>query len=374
MVWCTRRARETLEWLPPRARVEDAARLDALVETPEHQGVVAEVAPYPYVEAATLFDRENAFLIALDEVTDPHNLGAVARVAECAGAHGLVITRRRSAAVTAAACRASAGAVEHLPIAQVENLADALLRARRPGLWSYGAAADGETRHDRADYREGGTRVRARRRGRRVAAAGAQSLRHHGLDPHARQDRLVERVDGGGGAPVRSGSPARWLTRSGSSTATTSPTLEVGEGSTRFCASGCRPTSSTGRRGPGCGRWWCSTVRAADRTVGATLVCHSRKETADSVIERLAYRHAAGGEVTVVSNDTVVRHVSHRGGVHAMSAREFLDRLAAAPETPRGSTNSRQRYQLSDAVDPATREALERIRRGQQPVISARIS
>lgn len=157
VVWCSRRAGETLEWLPDSARVEDVARLDALVDTPDHQGVVAEVAPYPYVDAASLFDRENAFLVALDEVTDPHNLGAVARVAECAGAHGMVITRRRSAAVTAAACRASAGAVEHLPIAQVENLADALIRSRRPGLWSYGAAADGDTRHDQADYRSGGT-------------------------------------------------------------------------------------------------------------------------------------------------------------------------------------------------------------------------
>ena len=157
VVWCSRRAGETLKWLPDSARVEDVARLDALADTPDHQGVVAEVAPYPYVEAAALFDRENAFLVALDEVTDPHNLGAVARVAECAGAHGMVITRRRSAAVTAAACRASAGAVEHLPIAQVENLADALLRGRRPGLWSYGASADGDTRHDQVDYRTGGT-------------------------------------------------------------------------------------------------------------------------------------------------------------------------------------------------------------------------
>ena len=102
----------------------------------------------------------------------------------------------------------------------------------------------------------------------------------------------------------------------------------------------------------------------SDRTVGQTLITHSRGETADSVIERLAYRHAADSEVTVVSNDAVVRHVSQRGGVHAMSAREFLDRLAATPETPRGDPQRRQRYQLSDAVDPATREALERIRRG----------
>ena len=72
----------------------------------------------------------------------------------------------------------------------------------------------------------------------------------------------------------------------------------------------------------------------SDRSIGKTAVMHSRKETADSVIERLAYRNAAEGDVTVVSNDTVVRHVSHRGGVHATSAREFLDRLSAAPNRP----------------------------------------
>ncbi|MGZ4431995.1 MAG: 23S rRNA (guanosine(2251)-2'-O)-methyltransferase RlmB [Gaiellales bacterium] len=102
-----------------------------------------------------LLATDRALLVALDEVTDPHNLGAVARVAECAGADGLLITRRRSAAVTPAVCRASAGAVEHLPIARVENLADTLLRARRPGLWSYAAAADAERRHDQHDYRDG---------------------------------------------------------------------------------------------------------------------------------------------------------------------------------------------------------------------------
>ncbi len=77
-----------------------------------------------------------------------------------------------------------------------------------------------------------------------------------------------------------------------------------------------------------------------DRSIGTTRLLHSRKETADSVIERLAYRNASEGDVTVVSNDTVVRHVSHRGGVHAMSAREFLDRLAAAPEASRGGPKS----------------------------------
>ena len=97
------------------------------------RGWSAEAAPYPYADPDELLAGDRPLLVALDEVTDPHNLGAVARVAECAGADGLLTTRRRSAAVTAAVCRASAGAVEHLPVAQVENLADTLIRSRRPG-------------------------------------------------------------------------------------------------------------------------------------------------------------------------------------------------------------------------------------------------
>ena len=91
-----------------------AERLSELAGSDDHQGLVAEVAPYPYADADRLLERDRALLVALDEVTDPHNLGAVARVCEGAGADGLLITRRRSAAVTAAVCRASAGAVEHL--------------------------------------------------------------------------------------------------------------------------------------------------------------------------------------------------------------------------------------------------------------------
>jgi len=154
-VWCTARSRESLDWLPERALVEPPDRLAARAESEDHQGVVAEVGPYPYAGVADVMAGERPLVIALDEVTDPHNLGAVARVAECAGAGGLVITRRRSAAVTAAVCRASAGAVEHLRIARVENLADFLLDAKRPGLWSYAAAAGATTAYDAGDYRDG---------------------------------------------------------------------------------------------------------------------------------------------------------------------------------------------------------------------------
>jgi 23S rRNA (guanosine2251-2'-O)-methyltransferase len=154
-VWCTRRAGEQGEWLPDDAIVETSERLDALAGSGDHQGVVAEVEPYRYADPGQLLGHERPLLVALDEVTDPHNLGAVARVCEGAGADGLLITRRRSAVVTAAVCRASAGAVEHLPIALVENLADTLLRARRPGLWTYAADADADSPYDGNDYRDG---------------------------------------------------------------------------------------------------------------------------------------------------------------------------------------------------------------------------
>jgi 23S rRNA (guanosine2251-2'-O)-methyltransferase len=103
--------------------------------------VVAEVDPYPYVGASELLRKENALLIALDQVQDPRNLGAVARSAEAAGAAGLVVPERRSAEVTAVACKASAGAVEHLHIARVRNLADWLAEAKEAGFWLWGADA-----------------------------------------------------------------------------------------------------------------------------------------------------------------------------------------------------------------------------------------
>jgi 23S rRNA (guanosine2251-2'-O)-methyltransferase len=105
--------------------------------------VAAETVGYPYVSAGELLGVDEPFLIALDEVQDPQNLGAIARTAECAGATGLVIPERRSAEVTPAACKASAGAVEHLRIARVRNVADFLDDAKKLGCWCYGAAAEG---------------------------------------------------------------------------------------------------------------------------------------------------------------------------------------------------------------------------------------
>jgi 23S rRNA (guanosine2251-2'-O)-methyltransferase len=126
--------------------------LTALAGSPDHQGIVAEVEPYPYADADALLADPKALVIALDQVQDPHNLGAVCRSAEAAGASGVVIPDRRAAAVTAAVCKASAGAVEHLAVARVRNLADWLDRAKgREGLWVYGAAADGAERYGSID-------------------------------------------------------------------------------------------------------------------------------------------------------------------------------------------------------------------------------
>ncbi len=93
-----------------------------------------------------------ALLVALDQVQDPQNLGAICRTAECAGATGVVIPERRAAEVTAAVCKASAGAVEHLPVARVRNLADFLAEAKRAGMWCYGADVDGAVAYDEVDY------------------------------------------------------------------------------------------------------------------------------------------------------------------------------------------------------------------------------
>ena len=123
--------------------------------SPDHQGICAAVEPYPYVSAAELLASDAPLLVALDEVQDPQNLGAIARTAEAAGADGLVLPERRSAEVTAAAAKASAGAVEHLRIARVRNLADFLADAKRAGLWTYGADASGEARYDQPDYTGG---------------------------------------------------------------------------------------------------------------------------------------------------------------------------------------------------------------------------
>jgi 23S rRNA (guanosine2251-2'-O)-methyltransferase len=136
-------------WRAPEMPPEE---LERLCGSPDHQGVVAEVDPYPYADPEGLLDAEDALVVALDQIQDPHNLGAIARAAEVAGAAGVVIPERRAASVTAAACKASAGAVEHLPVARVRNLADWLAGAKQREAWIYGASAGAERAYTDVDW------------------------------------------------------------------------------------------------------------------------------------------------------------------------------------------------------------------------------
>ena len=154
-VWATAStAREP--WLRDVAvRIADVRAIAERAGTDAHQGVCATAAPYPYVDPLDLLEADSPLLVALDEVQDPQNLGAVCRTAECAGATGVVIPARRSAEVTPAVCKASAGAVEYLRIARVRNLADFLAEAKTGGCWCYGAAAEGAVPYTEPDYRGG---------------------------------------------------------------------------------------------------------------------------------------------------------------------------------------------------------------------------
>jgi 23S rRNA (guanosine2251-2'-O)-methyltransferase len=141
-----------------RVRRRPAEEIARLCGSDAHQGVAAPAGPYPYVAPDELLGGAEPLLVVLDQVQDPHNLGSICRSAECAGATGVVVPERRAAAVTPAVCKASAGAVEHLAVARVRNIADFLAEARRAGCWCYGASAGpagkrAAVRYDAPDYR-----------------------------------------------------------------------------------------------------------------------------------------------------------------------------------------------------------------------------
>ncbi len=152
--------REGVEALAGSAGVEvegaTRERLRRLAGSDEHQGIVASVDPFRYENEAELLTRigegdKPALVLALDSVQDPRNLGSMIRCANTVGAHGVVIPKDRSAGITPAAAKASAGAVEYTPVVRVTNLVRALGALRRAGLWIVGAAADGETTLDSFD-------------------------------------------------------------------------------------------------------------------------------------------------------------------------------------------------------------------------------
>jgi 23S rRNA (guanosine2251-2'-O)-methyltransferase len=135
---------------PPIRRLP-TAELSALLGTADHQGIGAEVDPYVYVDLEAVLATQS-MLVALDEVQDPHNLGAIIRTAEAAGA-AVLVPRHRAAEVTPAVVKASAGATEHATVCRVRNLADALAEAKKAGFWIYGSAADAAGLYTAQDYR-----------------------------------------------------------------------------------------------------------------------------------------------------------------------------------------------------------------------------
>jgi 23S rRNA (guanosine2251-2'-O)-methyltransferase len=122
----------------------DKRKLDQMVEGVSHQGVVAQAAAYRYFEVDEILERaresgEVPFLLLLDEIEDPHNLGSILRTAECTGVHGVIIPKRRSASLTATVSKISAGAVEYVPVARITNMAQTIDKLKEAGIWIAGA-------------------------------------------------------------------------------------------------------------------------------------------------------------------------------------------------------------------------------------------
>lgn len=122
----------------------DKRKLDQMTEGVQHQGVVAQVAAYDYVEVDDILARardkqEQPFILILDEIEDPHNLGSILRTADCAGVHGVIIPKRRSVGLTATVSKTSAGAVEYVPVARVTNIAQTIESLKEQGVWVAGA-------------------------------------------------------------------------------------------------------------------------------------------------------------------------------------------------------------------------------------------
>jgi 23S rRNA (guanosine2251-2'-O)-methyltransferase len=157
-LWASERALVAESWLgdaQPKAQAKLERELSEAAGTRDHQGVLAWTEPYKYADAWELAAQERPLLVCLDRVTDPRNLGAVCRSAEGVGATGVVVPAHGSAAVTPAVAKASAGAVEHLPVAVVTNLARYLKEIKRDDLWIYAASGDADQTLWQADLTGG---------------------------------------------------------------------------------------------------------------------------------------------------------------------------------------------------------------------------
>ena len=134
----------------------DRRKLNEMSPTGAHQGIIASVAAHEYATiddllAAAESKGDAPLLVVCDELSDPHNLGAILRTAECAGAHGVIIPKRRSVGLTAVVGKASAGAIEYMPVARVSNIAATLRELKQRGVWIFGTAAEGATALYEAD-------------------------------------------------------------------------------------------------------------------------------------------------------------------------------------------------------------------------------
>ena len=173
----------------------DRRKLDAMSVTHAHQGVIAVAALREYATVESILALaeqrgEAPLIVVCDEISDPHNLGAVIRTAECVGAHGIVIPKHRSAGVTAVVEKTSAGAAEHMAVARVGNLVSALEQLKAAGVWIYGTAADGDHRH--------------RLGGNGDVPADPGVLRFPPVHPPAGAGIIPECIGGGRGRPLRS--------------------------------------------------------------------------------------------------------------------------------------------------------------------------
>ena len=131
--------------------------LDAMAESHGHQGIIADVAPYDYSDLDQILQAceekgEPPFLLLLDHIEDAHNLGSILRIADGAGVHAVVIPQRRAVPLNAAVAKASAGAVEYVPLCRVTNLSQTISQLKKQGFWIFGTAADGQVPYDEADY------------------------------------------------------------------------------------------------------------------------------------------------------------------------------------------------------------------------------
>lgn len=136
----------------------DRRKLDQMSVTGAHQGIIAVAAVKGYSTVEDILSiakkrGELPLVIICDEISDPHNLGAIIRTAECAGAHGVIIPKRRSAGITTVVSKTSAGAVEHMAVARVPNIPAVIKQLKKEGLWIFGTAADGDTRLWDADFK-----------------------------------------------------------------------------------------------------------------------------------------------------------------------------------------------------------------------------